>query len=92
MSQLISIESIRREARQAARHHRDLNAACPYPFGSDAGHAFRAEFMASRLEIELAQDDEAEQDDTPFCACDITPTREEADKGRCDACGKELVP
>lgn len=45
---VISIERIQREAQAAALTHSDINAACPYPFGSDAAHAFQAAFNATR--------------------------------------------
>ena len=48
---VISIERIQREAQAAALKHSDLNSACPYPFGSDAAHAFQAAFAAAREAI-----------------------------------------
>lgn len=92
MTELISIERIRREAREAAQRYHDVNDACPYPFGTDAGHAFQAEFKAARLEIELADRDDDDQDDSPFCMCNLEPTISELDDGTCDACGRGLAP
>ncbi len=48
--QVIPIERIEREARKAAGEHDDVNAACPYPFGTDAAHAFKAYFVMAREE------------------------------------------
>lgn len=56
MPELISIERIRREAQAAATRYSDVNDACPYPFLSDAGHAFRAEFEAAREAIGATKD------------------------------------
>lgn len=55
MPELISIERIRREAREAARRYADINDACPYPWLTDAAHAFRAEFQAARAAIDAAR-------------------------------------
>lgn len=51
MAELISLERIEREAREAARRYSDINEACPYPFATDAAHAFRAAFAAARIEL-----------------------------------------
>lgn len=50
---VISLARIRREAEAAALKHADVNDACPYPFGSDAGHAFKQIFMAARAAMAL---------------------------------------
>lgn len=94
MTELISIERIRREAREAAQRYTSVNDACPYPFSTDAAHAFKAEFQAARLQIELAQADleDEDQDDSPFCVCNAEPTISEMEDGQCDACGKGLAP
>lgn len=42
------LERIRAEARQAAAKYSDVNAACPYPWGSGAANEFRREFEAAR--------------------------------------------
>lgn len=56
MEQVIPIDRIEREARAAAQQYSDVNAACPYPFGSDAGHAFAQYFKLARAEQQaLAQ-------------------------------------
>lgn len=46
---IISLDRIAREAIAAAKQYDDVNAACPYPFGSDAGHAFKAAFVTARM-------------------------------------------
>ena len=46
--QVIPLERLEREAKAAAREHADINAACPYPFGSDAAHAFAQFFRQAR--------------------------------------------
>ena len=55
MPELIPIERIRVQAQEAAARYSDVNDACPYPFFSDHGHAFKAEFLAARARIEQAQ-------------------------------------
>jgi hypothetical protein len=54
MEQVIPLDQVQREAREAAKEYADVNAACPYPFDSDAGHAFRAEFNAMRASLSVA--------------------------------------
>jgi hypothetical protein len=49
---VIPIERIQREAREAAERYEDVNAACPYPFSTDAAHAFKAYFVMARQERE----------------------------------------
>lgn len=53
--QVIPIERIVREARAAAEQHDDVNLACPYPFGTDAAHAFKSHFVMARQERQAAQ-------------------------------------
>ncbi len=38
---IVAIETIEREAREAAQQGKSLNEACPYPFASEAGRRFR---------------------------------------------------
>lgn len=52
--EIISIARIEREAKAAAAQYSDINAACPYPFASEAGKAFKAVFLAARTEIDNA--------------------------------------
>jgi len=56
---IISLTRLRREATAAARVHSDINAACPYPFGSDAAHAFTQFFNEARQAIATTQPLEA---------------------------------
>ncbi len=51
---IISRERLEREARAAARTYDNVNDACPYPFGTDAGRIFAAEFKRARAIINLA--------------------------------------
>ena len=51
METILSIARIRQEAHDAAKHFDDVNAACPYPFGSEAGRVFREQFLATRAEF-----------------------------------------
>lgn len=50
--QIIPIATIQREAKLAAQKYSDINDACPYPFGTDAAHHFKAAFKAERQVIE----------------------------------------
>jgi hypothetical protein len=45
---IIPIAQIEREAAEAAKRFDDINDACPYPFDSDAGRAFKVAFTAAR--------------------------------------------
>jgi hypothetical protein len=49
---VISIMKIVLEAQAAAKRYASVNDACPYPFGSDAAHAFKAAFLGARKEYE----------------------------------------
>lgn len=48
METIISISRIQREALAAAQQYSCVNAACPYPFGTDAAHMFKAFFNQAR--------------------------------------------
>ncbi|MDF3821967.1 hypothetical protein P3G55_18830 [Leptospira sp. 96542] len=52
MNEVIPIARIEREARQAAHQFDSLELACPYPFNSDAGHAFASYFHGERLRMQ----------------------------------------
>lgn len=52
--QVLTHEQIRREAQNAAGQHSDVNDACRFPFDSDAGQIFRAEFLFIRQIIAKA--------------------------------------
>lgn len=45
---VISVARIKREAQAAAKLPGDINHHCPYPFGSDAAHAFKGYFDSAR--------------------------------------------
>lgn len=50
--EIISLGRIEREAKAAAKQYSDINDACPYPFASAAGKAFKADFAAARAAID----------------------------------------
>lgn len=92
MEQVIPLERLEQEARAAALQYSDVNDACPYPFGSDAGHAFSQYFKLARAESQaLLEMIEDVPDDAPFCGCGNPPTIEESDWNQCAACGKALA-
>lgn len=45
---VISLTRIQHEAQAAAKLPGDINHHCPYPFDSDAGHAFKSYFNSAR--------------------------------------------
>lgn len=47
-----SIASIEARAKAAAKVYSDINDACPYPFGTDAAHHFKAAFFAARAAMQ----------------------------------------
>jgi hypothetical protein len=55
-SPVISIDQIRSEAAAAAQQYSDVNAACPYPFDTEAGRLFRQEFVAMRAALGAASE------------------------------------
>lgn len=56
---IVSIERIQEQAFEAARLYSDINDACPYPFGTEAGRVFKEHFVWARNLIE--QKNEVEQ-------------------------------
>ena len=48
MDPIISISRLEREAIASARQHSCINAACPYPFDTDAGRLFKHFFWLAR--------------------------------------------
>lgn len=48
MDPIIPISRIEQEAQKAAAQYRDINAACPYPFDTDAGRLFKEFFLLAR--------------------------------------------
>lgn len=84
------LDRIKAQARQDAARYSDVNAACPYPFISPAGAAYKAEFERARSE-QRAQPEPAEEaiaDEMPWCTCNDQPSIEEMDWNKCAACGK----
>lgn len=59
---IYSIAKIEAEARAATLQHSDINAACPYPFGSTAGHIFKEAFLKERQAQEDAIQESAAAD------------------------------
>lgn len=45
---IVSIEKIQREAQAAALIYKNVNDACPYPFGTQAATEFKRAFLAAR--------------------------------------------
>lgn len=50
--EVIPIARIQREARESAQRFANVNDACPYPFGSDAGRVFKEAFYIAREQKE----------------------------------------
>jgi hypothetical protein len=48
METILSKARIQREAHEAAKTFDDVNAACPYPCGTEASEVFRERFLAER--------------------------------------------
>ncbi len=48
MQTIVSIQQIKRDAIKAAHAYIDVNDACPWPFGTEAGRLFRTTFLAER--------------------------------------------
>jgi hypothetical protein len=49
---IVNLEAIKAQAREAAGKFTNVNDACPYPFGTAAGQAFKEEFNWVRSVIE----------------------------------------
>jgi hypothetical protein len=49
---MILIEKIIAEAKAAAKKYADIKDACPYPFYSDEGHAFKQFFQEEKAKQE----------------------------------------
>jgi hypothetical protein len=54
MEIIVAIESIARQAKDAAKQYTDVNDACPYPFHTEAGRTFKLMFEAALLEQQPA--------------------------------------
>ncbi|MDP3651073.1 MAG: hypothetical protein Q8R67_05250 [Rhodoferax sp.] len=48
---IVSIAKIKAEALASARLYTDINAACPYPFGTQAANVFKVEFLWARESV-----------------------------------------
>ena len=44
----LELETIKKEAQEAAFFHDNINAACPYPFDTIAGVMFKQSFYAAK--------------------------------------------
>ena len=53
--EIISLSRIEREAKAAAKKYSNINDACPHPFQSAAGKAFKVALTEARKEIEAKQ-------------------------------------
>ena len=86
-------QRLREEARRAATKYTDINAACPYPWGSAEAVEFKREFMAARADIEAGDVDlESDADEHLLCNCAGDGfTVQELETGKCQACGKAVV-
>lgn len=51
---IVSRARIEEKARAAAKTYDDVNDACPYPFATDAGQLFKAEFLRARAVLAAA--------------------------------------
>lgn len=49
-------ERIKQEAREAAKRYPDIYDACPYPFGSEDGRIFVAEFLSCLSVMDATQE------------------------------------
>lgn len=80
---IISTAHIEQAAQIAALRFSDVNAACPYPFGTSAGQAFKAAFEQARQAIAATV--------PALCGCDLDLCQQELDTGRCMACGGAVL-
>lgn len=53
---IISKERIKADAHAAARKYTNVNDACPYPFGTEAGRLFKAEFNFARASFAAVEE------------------------------------
>ena len=51
---IVSIARIEQQALKAAETYDDVNDACPYPFGTEAGRLFKATFNEAVLQQKMA--------------------------------------
>ena len=94
-TQATPTSKVHEEARRAAGLYTDINAACPYPWGTAEALEFKREFLAERSRIELEQsigDYENDYDDPLLCNCASDGfTVQELETGKCQGCGKAVV-
>lgn len=93
-------EATAMEARAAAAKWDDINAACPYPWGSPQAIVFKREFLAARAHIERTEQQampgvevaELEPSEA-LCQCASLEalTAQELETGLCQECGKAVV-
>lgn len=55
MHEVIAIARIEREARAAVERGQSIDESCPYPFGTDAAHHFKAAWHEARIKRAAAQ-------------------------------------
>lgn len=53
-------------------------------------HQNRRAFDAGQARWDNACPPDDDEGDSDYCTCDLEPTIEEGDWGKCDCCGKEL--
>lgn len=97
---MASPHTIAMEARAAAAKWSDINAACPYPWGSLQAIIFKRAFLAERERIEqeerlaLAGLEVTElEPGEVLCQCVSMdgPTAQELETGLCQECGKAVT-
>lgn len=54
---IVNLDKIKTEAREAAANYTNVNAACPYPFGTVEADTFKEEFLWVRsiIDVKAAQ-------------------------------------
>lgn len=80
--QISTHDRIRMEARQAAAKWTDINAACPYPWGSVEAAVFKREFHAEQQALAGSE---------MMCACPRELSAADLEAMRCSDCGKAVV-
>ena len=58
---IISIERIQEQAFKAARLYANINDACPYPFGTEAGRVFKEHFLWARGVMALNESEQKKE-------------------------------
>lgn len=84
---------IRAEARQAAARYGDLNAACPYPWGTAEAIEFKRSFEAAReQQLDAIAHSAHHAAEPSSCACNAQHGIEELEWKKCAACGLPINP